>query len=66
MSTLILISIIIPKHYLMLLLALIFLGSPSSFIRLAAAANKCFGADDGGDEGILSNAARDYLQRLCQ
>ena len=49
---------------------LIFLGSPS-FILLAAAANQCFGADDGGYDyqtgigGILYNAVRDYMSQDC-
>ena len=48
----------------MLLLALMFLGSPS-FILLAAAANQCFGADDGGPDGILFLAVRDYVSQDC-
>ena len=48
----------------MLLLALMFLGSPS-LILLAAAANQCFGADDGGYEGILYDAVRDYMSQDC-
>ena len=60
---LILISMI-PQHYLMLLHALIFLGSPS-FIRLASAANQCFGADDGGSDGIFYQAVRDYVKQDC-
>ena len=48
----------------MLLVALISLGSPS-FILFAAAANQCFGADDGGDFGILYNAVRDYVKQDC-
>ena len=53
----------------MLLLALMFLGSPS-FILLAAAANQCFGADDGGYDwtdtgGILYQAVRDYMSQDC-
>ena len=54
----------------MLFLALIFLGSPS-FILFAAAANQCFGADDGGYDwytdtgGILYNAVRDYMSQDC-
>ena len=54
----------IPQHYLMLLLALMFLGSPS-FILFAAAANQCFGADDGGCDGILYQAVRDYVSQDC-
>ena len=57
-------TLIFPQHYLVFLKALLFLGSPS-FIQFAAAANQCFGADDGGDEGILSNAARDYISQDC-
>ena len=69
MSTLISVSMI-PQHYLMLLLALMFLGSPS-LILFAAAANQCFGADDGGYDfdtgkgGILYNAVRDYMSQDC-
>ena len=53
----------------MLLLALMFLGNPS-FILLAAAANQCFGADDGGYDwtdtgGILYQAVRDYMSQDC-
>ena len=43
---------------------LIFLGSPS-FILLAAAANQCFAADDGGYDGILYQAVRDYMSQDC-
>ena len=56
----------IPQHYLMLLVALMFLGIPSSsFICFAAAANQLFGADDGGRDGILYNAVRDYVSQDC-
>jgi len=48
----------------MLLVALILLGSPS-FIIFAAAANQCFGADDGGKFGILYFAVRDYMSQDC-
>ena len=48
----------------MLLGALIVLGSPS-FILLAAAANQCFAADDGGYDGFLYNAVRDYVEQDC-
>ena len=48
----------------MLLLTLMFLGSPS-LILLAAAANQCFGADDGGGEHILYRAIRDYISQDC-
>ena len=50
-----------------------FLGSPS-LILLAAAANQCFGADDGGyydldtdtyGKGILYQAVRDYMSQDC-
>ena len=41
-----------------------FLGSPS-FILFAAAANQCFGADDGGRDGILYQAVRDYVSQDC-
>mmetsp|Transcript_38359 Transcript_38359/g.92510 ORF Transcript_38359/g.92510 Transcript_38359/m.92510 type:complete len:251 (+) Transcript_38359:156-908(+) len=62
MSTL---AIITPQHYLVLLVALIFLGSPS-FILLAAAANQCFGADDGEIfVGILNQAVNDYIFQDC-
>ena len=68
MSTL---TIITPQHYLVILVALIFLGSPS-FILLAVAANQCFAADDGGvfengtsTGGILHNAVRDYVKQDC-
>ena len=62
-------TIITPQNYLMLLLALMFLGNPS-FILLAAAANQCFGADDGGYDwtdtgGILYQAVRDYMSQDC-
>ena len=43
---------------------LIFLGSPS-FILLAAAANQCFAADDGGYDGILYQAVSDYMSQDC-
>ena len=50
----------------MLLVALMFLGIPSSsFICFAAAANQLFGADDGGRDGILYNAVRDYVSQDC-
>ena len=56
----------IPQHYLMLLVALMFLGIPSSsFICFTAAANQLFGADDGGRDGILYNAVRDYVSQDC-
>ena len=51
------------------LIFLVFLGSP--FIRLAAAANQCFGADDGGYDmmtnkgGVLYHAVRDYVSQDC-
>ena len=54
----------------MLLLTLMFLGSPS-LILLAAAANQCFSADDGGYDystytgGILYQAVRDYMSQDC-
>ena len=54
-------TLIFPQHYL-ILLALIFLGSPS-FIRLAAAANQCFGAGVGGWD--LYQAVRDYVSQEC-
>jgi len=52
------------------LIFLVFLGSPS-FIRLAAAANQCFAADDGGYDmmtnkgGVLYHAVRDYVSQDC-
>ena len=55
--------IIIPQHHfhLMLLLALIFLGSlPFSF-----KGRKCFGANEGGYNGILYHAVRDYVSQDC-
>ena len=56
--------LIIPQHYLKLVVALIVLGSPS-FIRLAVAANQCFAANDGGRDGILYQAVRDYVSQDC-
>ena len=42
-----------------------FLGIPSSSFICFAAANQLFGADDGGRDGILYNAVRDYVSQDC-
>ena len=51
---------------LILLPAVLFLclGCPS-FTRFAAAANQWFDADDGGRDGILYQAVRDYVSQDC-
>ena len=49
----------------MFLPLLLFVGITSFVIRFSAAANECFGADDGGRDGILYQAVRDYMSQDC-
>ena len=55
----------------MFLPLLLFVGITSFVIRFAAAANQCFGADDGGYDystqtgGILYQAVGDYMSQDC-
>ena len=49
----------------MFLPLLLFVGITSFVIRFSAAANECFGADDGGSDGTLYQAVRDYVSQDC-